>query len=70
MTASLCVESRSQLSRVTTRATIGQECDWNVIFVSDAVPHRADDGDLVLLDDAGIGHEATAEIRSIRAQTA
>jgi hypothetical protein len=37
--------------------------------VSDAAPHQADDGDLVLLDDAGIGHEDIAEIRLIPAQT-
>jgi hypothetical protein len=44
------------MSRVERRATIGQECDVQVALASDAAPHRANDGDLVLLDDAGIGH--------------
>jgi hypothetical protein len=38
--------------------------------VSDAPPHQATDGDLVLLDDAGIGHEDIPEIRLIPAETA
>jgi hypothetical protein len=57
------------MSRVERRATIGQECDLHVTLVSDAATHQADDGDLILLDDAEIGHEDTAEIRWIPGQT-
>jgi hypothetical protein len=38
--------------------------------VSDAAPHQAEDGDLILLDDAEIGHEDIAEIRLIPTETA
>jgi hypothetical protein len=58
------------ISRFCGRATIGQECDRKVTLVSDAPPHQATDGDLVLLDDAGIGHEDIPEIRLIPAETA
>jgi len=34
------------------------------------VLHQADNGDLVLLDDAGIGHADRREIRSISTQSA
>jgi hypothetical protein len=37
--------------------------------VSDAAPHQAEDGGLILLDDAEIGHEDIAEIRWIPGQT-
>jgi hypothetical protein len=58
------------MSRVWRRATIGQEYDFNVALVSDANTHRVDDGDLVLLDDAGIGHADMREIRLIQAGSA
>jgi len=58
------------MSRVESRATIGQECEFQVALVSDAAPRRADDGDLVLLDDAGIGHADAEEKRLISTQTA
>jgi hypothetical protein len=58
------------MSRVERRATIGQEGDLHVTLVSDAAPHQAEDGDLILLDDAEIGHEDIAEIRWTSARTA
>jgi hypothetical protein len=41
-----------------------------VTLAGDAGPDRADDGDLVLLDDEGIGHAAGRENGSIRRTTA
>jgi hypothetical protein len=58
------------MSRVAPRATIGQECDLQVALESDPAPHRADDGDLVLLDDAEMGHADAQEKRLISTRTA
>jgi hypothetical protein len=52
------------------RRTIGQECDRNVTLPWEAGPCRANDADLVLLDDADIGHAGIWEFASIQAQTA
>jgi hypothetical protein len=57
------------LSRVETPQTIGQECDSNVALASEGTAHRPNDEDLVLLDDAGIGHADTHESRAIWTET-
>jgi hypothetical protein len=44
------------MSRAKRVRTIGQECDSGVALVCDAGAHQRNDIDLVLLDDAGIGH--------------
>ena len=48
------------ISRAARVETIGQECDADVVFVCDAAAHQRHDIDLVLLDDAHIGHEDIA----------
>jgi hypothetical protein len=57
------------MSRVQTFASIGQESEEHVALVSDTIPHRVDEDDLVLLADAGIGHADMPEIRSIPARS-
>jgi hypothetical protein len=54
----------------TLRRTIGQECDANVTLPREVEPSRANDADLVLLDDAGIGHAGGWEKQIDPEQTA
>src|SRR5215471_18696295 len=57
------------LSRAAAAQTIGQECDSSVALASDEAAHRRYDEDLVLLDDAGIGHADRRESRTIWSET-
>jgi hypothetical protein len=50
--------------------TIRQECDREVALVWEIRPSGAYDVDLVLLDDARLGHPGIAELRSIATQSA
>jgi len=45
--------------------TIEQETDPTLTLAPDAPPCRADEGDLVLLDDAPVGHQNGPETMSI-----
>jgi hypothetical protein len=48
--------------------TIGQEGEDRLRLASDFEPVHADERDLILLDDAAVGHVDVTQIRSMRLQ--